>query len=119
MERPFGKWLIIGLGLVIALLLFNAGVAYHNTRQMHEDAAWVIRTDETLDALDDLMSTMKDAETGQRGYLITGEEGYLKPYQYAVAIVKEKVITVQRLTSDDPHQQARLSRVQELVQTKL
>ena len=41
----------------------------------------VAHTHEVLDALEQLISTLKDAETGQRGYLITGEPRYLDPYE--------------------------------------
>ena len=41
MHRPFDKWLVIGLIVVVTLLLINAGVAYRNTRQLHTDAAAV------------------------------------------------------------------------------
>src|SRR5579884_685851 len=73
----------LGLGLLAALLLGNAWISYRNTRQLDEDAAWVAHTHEVLDSLRGLLSTVKDAETGQRGFLLTGDRRYLAPYAAA------------------------------------
>jgi CHASE3 domain sensor protein len=62
-NRPF----VFGLGLLAGLLVANAWLSFRNTRQLDEDAAWVAHTHEVLDALEELLSTVKDAETGQRG----------------------------------------------------
>lgn len=76
MRGTFSRGLAVSIGLVAALLVLNAALTYHNTRQLDEDARWVARTHEVLDALGQVISTVKDAETGQRGFLITGQSGY-------------------------------------------
>lgn len=48
-----------------------------------ESNKWIIHTHEVINNLDELLSTLKDAETGQRGYLITGLPDYLEPYNDA------------------------------------
>lgn len=101
------------------LLGVNAVVAYRNIRELHEHAHRLARTQSVLDALDNLLSTMKDAETGQRGFLITAEEEYLKPYGDALTTVYGQIAKVKRLTEDNPDQQARIPRVRELVRIKL
>jgi signal transduction histidine kinase len=119
MERTFNVEIAVGFGLLAALILVNAGLEYRNTRQLHDDAARVAHTYEVLDALGDLLSVAKDAETGQRGFLITDVRRYLKPYEDAVASVPEKIERVRRLTEDNPIQQERIPRLRMLVQTKL
>jgi CHASE3 domain sensor protein len=119
MDRPFNGWLVIGLGMVVALLGVSAGVVYRNTRQLHDESYRVAHTQEVLNALGGLFSTMKDAETGQRGYLITGNERYLSSYHDARAALEGKVARVKRLTEDNDRQQARISRIKELMQDKL
>ena len=83
MDQSFSKGLILGMGLIILLLIGNAWIGYHNIRQLNEDAAWVAHTQEVMDALEEVVSTMKDAQTGERGYLLTGENRYLQPYESA------------------------------------
>lgn len=71
--RPVQKrGLVIGVAFVIGVLLVNAGVAFRQAARMHEDSFWVAHTHEVLVSLTDLLSSVKDAETGVRGFLITG-----------------------------------------------
>jgi PAS domain S-box-containing protein len=119
MNRLFTKWLIAGLGSVVLLLVANAVIAFRNTRQLHTDAHWVSHTQEVLDSLDDLLSTVKDAETGERGFLITGDERYLKPYDDARHLLDDKVQTLRRLTEDNERQQACIPAILQLIHTRL
>ena len=72
-----------------------------------------------LDALDEALSTMKDAETGERGYIITGEDAYLEPYNSAVANIQKQINRAKSLTADDPRQQANFPELQDLVRIRL
>ena len=56
---------------------------------------------------EDVLSLVKDAETGQRGYIITGDPGYLAPFAQAVVDMPAKLAALRRLTENDPAQQAR------------
>ncbi len=47
----------------------------------------ISRAHQTVDALRELLSSYKDAETGQRGFLLTGNDDYLAPYNRAIGIV--------------------------------
>src|ERR1700683_4172762 len=96
MNRGFGRWHIIGFGLIMALLLVNSGIAYRNTRQLHVDAFWVAHTHEVLESLDDLLFAVRDAETGGRR-LLTGRENDVKPYEGALAALNAKVERLQQL----------------------
>jgi len=108
-SRPvLQKGLIIGSGAIIVLLLFSAGLGYRNIGQLRENDAWVIHTHEVLEALEGVLSTMRDSETSDRGYLITGDDRYLKPYNAAVAAIRENVQRLKQLTRDNPLQQSRL-----------
>jgi len=115
----FDRSIAVGLGVVAALIVGNASLSYQNTRQLSADAAGVVRTHEVLDALGDLLSAVKDAETGQRGFLVTGDEAYLEFYHPALGAAPDRVARLERLTADNPAQQARLVRVRELVAGKL
>ena len=68
-----------------------------------------------VDTTKDLLSQLKDAETGQRGYLITGEDNYLQPYNSAIATIGKNVKQLRQLTSDDPSPTAknRLLRIED------
>ncbi|BBO31613.1 response regulator [Lacipirellula parvula] len=111
----------IAAGLAGAILLFFVIglISYINTRTLDQDATLVRHTHEVLTALDDVLSLLRDAETGQRGYVITGDESYLAPYTNATDRVDLRLADVARLTADNPNQQARLPRLKGQISTKL
>ncbi|RYG85377.1 hypothetical protein EON77_05675, partial [bacterium] len=86
------KWntkrtLALGFVLVIIGLLANAAVSYQNISRVIENNARVNRTYEVLVELESTLSSVQDAETGQRGFIITGEDRYLEPYNSGIASV--------------------------------
>jgi methyl-accepting chemotaxis protein len=66
-----------------------------------------------------MLSALQDAETGQRGYIITGEERYLEPYQTGTTLVNQTIQNLRRLTADNPNQQRRLDSVEPLTAGKI
>jgi PAS domain S-box-containing protein len=97
------------MGLIVVLLALNVWFAYHNIRQMNDDERSVTQTQNVLSALENIISLAKDAETGQRGYIITGEPTYLEPYNAAIATMNDKIGLLEQLTRDNPAQQTHLA----------
>jgi methyl-accepting chemotaxis protein len=93
-------------------------VSFNSTAKLIESAQWVRHTNEVLRGLDEVSSGMKDAETGERGYVITGEARYLEPYQGAREVVDQKQKSLRELTADNPVQQQRLAAMEPLVNSK-
>lgn len=69
--------------------------------------------------LTDLVSRLKDAETGQRGYLLTGEEAYLEPYRAALSGLDADLKSLRQSSSQNPELQQRLTRIEPLIRFKL
>lgn len=69
--------------------------------------------------LEHFMSLVKDAETGQRGYVLTGKTSYLAPYQNAARAAFQDINRLKYLTAGDPFQQQRLREIQPLMQAKI
>jgi PAS domain S-box-containing protein len=114
--RPIQKrGLFVGVGLVIAVLIVNAGVAFRQAARMHADSSWVAHTHEVLASQGEVLSAMKDAETGVRGFLVTGQTKYLEPYENARREVEGSIERFAELTVDNPIQQSRVPRLKELV----
>src|SRR5213594_2254272 len=84
MKWPIEKKLIAGVAIVFAVLLVNALVSYRATRRLIDQDRLDSHTHYVLSELEATISTMKDAEAGERGYIITGEARYLETYQAAV-----------------------------------
>ncbi len=99
---------VISLAVVVAFFIASSAITYWNTQTLRSSATMVEHTYEVIGALDDVLSLMKDAETGQRGFVITGEEKYLDSYNSALVVLDGRIEAVTSLTSDNANQQARI-----------
>src|SRR5579863_5471140 len=82
-----GRRLIAGFGLSALTLVLVAIVSYRNANLLIENDALVEHSHRIRLQLADLLSELKDAETGQRGYVITGDDNYLEPYKRALTAI--------------------------------
>ncbi|MEG3839142.1 CHASE3 domain-containing protein [Microcoleus sp. herbarium14] len=119
MNKSLTRQITAGIGMALALLIFNAATSYRNTLKLVENERWVSHTHRVLTELEATLSTLKDAETGQRGYLLTGEERYLEPYYSAIARINKQVDGLQQLTADNNRQQQRIRDVKIAIDSKL
>ena len=87
-----------------------------NTR---EARSWVRHTDQVITATAELGFAVRDAESGQRGYVLTGQADYLPPYRDAIGRIAVLQNELLRLTTDNPSQQERLHNLAPLLQRKL
>jgi PAS domain S-box-containing protein len=83
-----------GIAVILALVVALAVANSHQVRDASEAAA---RSQEILRELERILVTMVDAETGMRGYVITGEDPYLEPYEQAVATIDERMAHLKQL----------------------
>src|SRR5262249_50670643 len=79
----------------------------------------VTHTHQVLEHIAEVTSLLKDAETGQRGYIITGDDAYLEPYQTGSSNVHGVLKELRELTADNPNQQKRLDEAEPLIAAKL
>jgi methyl-accepting chemotaxis protein len=114
-----GRRLAIGFGLAGLMLLVIAFISYRNISSLIANDAWVEHSHQVRIDLAGLLSGLKDAETGQRGYLLTGADSYLEPYTTALSGVRNPLADAVRLTTDNPHQQRRLAGLSPLIDSKL
>lgn len=98
--------IMFAIGLII--LLSNAAILFRNMEVLRGHEALVKHTQEVLDTLELTLSTFKDAETGERGFIISGEESYLEPYNSAKQTILGYIAQVRQLTADDADQQRRI-----------
>ena len=115
----FGRRLAAGFALAGLVLLLIGVVSFRTTTALIANDERVDHTHQVRYELAELMSQIKDAETGQRGYIITGDETYLQPYTDALANVGSSLETLKRLTADNPGQQQRLAALTTVVNSRL
>jgi CheY-like chemotaxis protein/signal transduction histidine kinase/CHASE3 domain sensor protein len=119
--RRAGVGLGTAFGTAVAVLFFliSGALAYSNIQGLRSDTGKVVHTHEVITELGALLSAVQDAETGQRGFLLTGNNRYLEPYEDARARVATSLTSIEMLTGDNPVQQANIRRLKPHVTAKL
>ena len=114
--RTLVSLLLLAATFVVAL---NAWIAFRAVDSLTKAEFWVEHTWQVINQTERIMSSVKDAETGNRGYLITGEEPYLVPYNDAVRELPAELNFFQSLTSDNPVQQQNIAEMREVIERRL
>ncbi|MBJ3787000.1 response regulator [Devosia sediminis] len=111
----------VAMGLAGALIFFIASgfVAYTNFQALREGNQRIVQTHVVIVALDELLSHVQDAETGQRGYLLTGTDTYLAPYDSALRAIGPQLDRIANLTNQSSVQEDRLEILRQRVDAKL
>jgi PAS domain S-box-containing protein len=116
MERHLIGWGFVAAAIILA---FAGWESYRNTTRFAEAADWQKHTYEVLRALDETKARLVDAETGQRGYLLTGDDAYLDTYRASIKNLDQVTGHLKDLTSDNPNQQKRIQALEPLIEQKL
>ena len=107
-----------GFGVALVILIISSLVSQRAILESGEVNQSVAQTIAVIVKLEALLSQLKDAETGQRGYLLTGERRYLEPYHAAIYAVDHDMQDLRVLIVDDPDQQRQIARLEPLLATK-
>src|SRR5512145_40297 len=110
---------VAGLGVSLFLLLLTIGVALWQSERSVELNQSVRESLETRSQLRLLLRNLQDAETGQRGYLLTGDESYLEPYLASRDEAPRSVELLEVAAGDNSERVAETQRLRELVAGKL
>ena len=109
---------LIGLSVATLAVLLIALFSYRSHQSRVVAAAGVTESLKAVERLQVLLSTVKDAETGQRGYLLTGEQRYLEPYERARSQVQLLVKDLARFQVDDERRR-HVAEIQQVLDSKL
>jgi CHASE3 domain sensor protein len=107
------------VAMVAAFICLFAVQAIRSTRQFTATVAAVEHSHEIIHGLERILSSAKDAETGQRGYVLTGDDAYLEPYRDAQDGIDAELSRVRGLLADNPVQLRQLEALKFLLTQKL
>ncbi|HEV2703450.1 MAG TPA: response regulator [Steroidobacteraceae bacterium] len=116
---PLPPSVFAGFAIAVASVIVMAVVSYQAQRRSTDAADAVTQGVELIVQVQDLLSSTKDAETGQRGFLLTGDEAYLEPFTAGRAAVDGELKAIRALGGRSTVQQQRLEQLQLLVSAKL
>jgi methyl-accepting chemotaxis protein len=113
-----GRRIAFGFALSLAALFVVGVVAYRSLDALISASHAVTASNQVKARLADLLSELKDAETGQRGFVITAEESYLEPYTNGTTAAPRTLAELRTLLAADPNAGERLDRIETLVNGK-
>src|SRR6476646_4150068 len=119
MKSKFQRYLprptTIGLALIAMLLVTNVLISEWNIDRLVENEHRVLHAEEVLTTLETVLFNMTEAETTERGFLITDDPTYLQYYEAAIVRTGETLDRLRRITSSEPEQQERIAALHERV----
>jgi signal transduction histidine kinase len=107
------------LFVAVLVVAFNTWLAFRSIGTLLDSEAWVRHTLQVINQVELIMGSAKDAETGNRGFLITGDSAYLEPYTQAIKELPGELSTFGTLTADNPSQQERLLNLRAILDERL
>ncbi len=109
----------MGFGFSLLLLLISSVASYNSITNLMNSNRMVGHTDSVIQRLEELISTLKDAETGQRGFLLTKDDKFLDPYNGAYQKSLNILNEVRTLTVDNSAQQQSTEQLRSVITNRL
>ena len=110
---------LVGFALAAAVLVGIGWAALSRIAALSDADAAVVHTMQVRASAAGLLSLLKDAETGQRGFVIMQTPEYLEPYTAAIAGIPGRIREFRGLTADNPVQQANIATLEGLIDRRL
>jgi len=117
MHKRFG--VISGFFALLVLLVINTVIVRHQLAVQVGNQEWFSHSRRVVQELRITEALVKDAETGQRGFLYTGKQSYLLPYDRATAQMDGHLQSLVDLIGDNPKEQAEAADLRVLIHKKL
>ncbi len=99
----------------LCILIFIASISYRHSNALTHSTELMVRSYKVYAELELLISYVKDAETGQRGFIITNDSTFLQPYHGSMERVTRSYHILKELTVDNPAQQRKLDSLYHLI----
>ena len=122
-RKPMGAWeapvvLFTGYAIAIALLVVSGFVDFRNARELEASSVSVSHTLEAMEKLRQTGNTLFIAESAQRGYILTGDAGYLQTYQDMQQRIPVRLAEIGNLVEDSAVQRAAVEKMRALANAK-
>ena len=114
-KRAYKRNILLSFGVSLIVLILSSAASWFSIRNLLDSEKWVNHTVKVISQLDFIISRMKDAETGERGYLLTKDTVFLQPYNGAQTAVEAAIDSAKRQTIDNAEQQKDFSLLSTLV----
>ena len=119
MKLSLQNKITLGFAVALVTLILTGWISYRTTRELVATQNWVSHTHEVIGTLEAGLGILSEAETAQRGYLLTGDEHFLNDCRQAEAAVPPWLADFRNLTGDNPEQQLRIEKLKSLIGQRL
>ncbi|WP_312352609.1 response regulator [Sphingobacterium siyangense] len=119
MPKTILRNLQVGFGISLLILLASSTASYVSIRKQIHNSAMVDHSRRVMSRVNKILQDLQNAETGQRGYLLTGMEKFLDPYKNGLQSLPQSLSRAHDLTADNPAQQQVIDTLSTLVQSRL
>ncbi|WP_052732834.1 sensor histidine kinase [Hymenobacter terrenus] len=116
MKSRIDPKIIVGLAFAVGVLLFTAAASFWSIRGLSVQTDRVEHTYKVMQEVANVTAVLKDAQAGTRGYLLTGDTVYLRPYSTATGLLPASLNRLTELTADNSIQKARFDSLRGLVE---
>lgn len=108
-------------GLIAVAVLFILAVSAMGfaSYKLSDVGFWTIHTHRVIEELKDSLSALQDVETGERGFLVTGVDTFLEPYNWGKPAVYKHLETVKNLTEDNSDEQGNVAEAVKIARSKV
>jgi len=104
-KRAYKRNILLSFGVSLIVLILSSAASWFSIQNLLDSEKWVNHTVKVISQLDFIISRMKDAETGERGYLLTKDTVFLQPFNGAQTAVEAAIDSAKRKTIDNAAQQ--------------
>ena len=112
-NMKISKKIISGFICVIVITAILSGIFIHSTLNAQQTNNWNIHTYKVMLNYKSLLESLINVETGQRGYLVAGEEKFLEPFNVGKDNFRTSLAELKEITSDNPKQQEKLNAIEQ------
>lgn len=115
--NTFKSRIFLNIAFVISLvsIFFTASITYKHIEQLNTSSDLVTKSYEVKLEIEKLLSSLKDAETGFRGYLLYDDKSFLEPYKHSRENLEKSFLRIKRLTKENKTQQKNLTELYRLI----
>ena len=118
-RTPLPARVILGFAAAVLAVALTAWLSYAALQERSTTAERISHTYEVLGRVQEIFSGVQDAETAQRGFLLTGTEAYLEPYNVAKTTLPQQIEDLRALTAANPDQRTRAEALAQVATEKL
>jgi signal transduction histidine kinase len=115
----FKTKIVFGFGIAVLSLLIVAMLSYRSFIRDEQDRRWVAHTYQVMEKLDSVQIDLIDAETGVRGFIISGDDDFLSDYNHGISRIDQDLREIRSLTADNPWQQHNLDLFEPVARVRL